>query len=290
MKVKKAVITAAAVDQHTLPLQRLVDRTGTPKTVLQLIMEEVIGAGVEEVGVVIQPQDVEAYRQAAGSEAERLVFFEQTTPRGYGHALFQSREFVGGQPFLHLVGDHLYLSAREQNCAKQLVDMATSQACAVSGVQATRENRLPYFGAIGGRRVPQQAHLYEVTTVLEKPTPTVAEQDLIVGGLRAGYYLCFFGMHVLTPTIFELLAELLSGPAPSQSVTLSAALAALAKRERYLALEVDGTRYNLGMKYGLLLTQLALGLSGRDRDPLLSELLELLALTSLATPRGDERA
>jgi len=35
-------------------------------------------------------------------------------------------------------------------------------------------------------------------TVIEKPTPTVAEQQLLVG-LGAGYYLCFFGMHVLPP-------------------------------------------------------------------------------------------
>jgi len=290
MKIKKAVITAAAQDQHTLPLQRLVDRHGVPKTVLQLIIEEVVGAGVEEVGVVIQPQDAPAYRQAAGRDAERLVFFEQPAPRGYGHALFLSHKFVAHQPFLHLVGDHLYLSTSEHNCAKQVVDMATAHACAVSGVQATRENRLPYFGAIGGRRVPQYPDLYEVTTVLEKPTPTVAEQELIVGGLRAGYYLCFFGIHVLTPEIFALLSELLAEPDPTHPVNLSLALAALAKRERYLALEVQGSRYNLGMKYGLLIAQLALGLGGQDRDQLLTELLELVALSSVPSCQGGRRA
>lgn len=208
---------------------------------------------------------------------------------GYGHALFQAREFVAGQPFLHLVGDHLYLSSTKQNCAKQLVDVASSHSCAVSGVQATRENRLAFFGTVGGRRVVQQSHLYEVTTVLEKPTPTVAEQELIVAGLRAGYYLCFFGMHVLTPGIFEILEEFLAGPAPLHPVTLSVALNHLVKRERYLALEVDGSRYNLGVKYGLLVAQLALGLSGQDRDHLLSELLELLATTSSASRGSSNR-
>jgi UTP--glucose-1-phosphate uridylyltransferase len=157
----------------------------------------------------------------------------------------------------------------------------------VSAVQATRENRLVQFGAVGGRRVPHQPHLYEVTTVLEKPTPTAAEQELIVGGLRAGYYLCFFGMHVLTPTVFELLHELLDGPNSTHPVTLSAALSTLARRERYLALEVDGSRSNLGTTYGLFLAQLALGLAGRDREILLSELLELLALVAL--PAGSHR-
>jgi UTP--glucose-1-phosphate uridylyltransferase len=257
-----------------------VDRSGVQKTVLQLIIEEVLGAGVEEIGVVIQPQDAESYRAAAGNEAARLVFFEQSAPRGYGHALFQARDFVAGQPCLHLVGDHLYLSSTERNCAKQLVDVASSHECAVSGVQATRENRLSFFGAIGGRRIPQQSQLYHVTTVLEKPTPTVAEQELIVAGLRAGYYLCFFGMHVLTPAVFDILEELLATPLRNSPVTLSAALFHLAKRERYLALEVEGSRYNIGVKYGLLMAQFAQALSGRDRDQLLSELVELLATNS----------
>ena len=48
--------------------------------------------------------------------------------------------------------------------------------------------------------------LYLVEDVLEKPTPTEAEQRLVVPGLRAGHYLCLFGMHVLTPVIMEILA------------------------------------------------------------------------------------
>jgi UTP--glucose-1-phosphate uridylyltransferase len=284
MKVTRALITAAARDQHTLPLQHLVGRNGAPKTVLQLIIEEVVGAGVDEVGIVIQPSDEESYQQAAGSEANRLVFFHQPAPRGYARALFQARDFIARQPFLHLVGDHLYLSSMEKNCARQLVDAAAAHGCSVSGVQATRENRLSLFGAVGGRRLAQQSQLYEITTVLEKPTPTVAEQELIVGGLRAGYYLCFFGMHVLTPLVFDILEDLLAGPDSIHPVTLSTALAQLAKRERYLALEVEGSRYNLGVKYGLLLAQLALGLSGRDRDQLLTELLELLATTTPTFP------
>jgi len=56
--------------------------------------------------------------------------------------------------------------------------------------------------------------LYEIEKVLEKPTPTLAEEELIVPGLRAGHYLCFFGMHVLTPTVFELLESLGERPRP----------------------------------------------------------------------------
>src|SRR6185295_14639077 len=125
-----------------------------------------------------------------------------------GHALLTARSFVGADAFLHLVGDHLAISdVSGKRCAQQLIEVATAQACAVSAVQATRENMLPYFGTIGGRLVPKTDNLYEVESVIEKPTPTQAEQSLVVPGLRAGHYLCLFGMHVLTPAVMEILAE-----------------------------------------------------------------------------------
>ncbi len=294
MDVRKAVITAAAPDQHTLPLQRLVDREGRDKTALQLIVEEVTGAGIEEICLVIRPGDQASYEQAAGEHLGLLRFVEQTEPRGYGDALLRAKDFVGDAAFLHLVGDHLYLSETDACCARQLIDVAREHECAVSAVQATRENKLPYFGAVGGSHVARHTDLYEVSTVVEKPTPTQAEQELIIAGLRSGYYLCFFGIHVLTPLVMRTLEHLLNesdaqsrtpaarssrgAGSPSQRrVTLSDALSRLAQRQRYLAAELRGTRYNIGAQYGLLIAQLALSLAGRDRDQILTELVELLA-------------
>jgi len=154
--------------------------------------------------------------------------------------------------------------------------VAEAEECSVSGVQPTRESQLPMFGAVAGRRLEGRAGMYRVDTVIEKPTPTVAEQRLVVPGLRAGYYLCFFGIHVLTPTVMELLGRALEAATDGRA-TLSDALAELARREQYLAVEEIGRRYDLGARYGLLTSQLALALSGRDRDEVLSKLVELLA-------------
>ena len=276
MKISKAVITAAGREQRTLPLHALVDRDGIQKTALQIIIEEALAAGVEDIAVIHAPGDQTAYRQAAGSHAGRLHFIEQSTPRGYGHALLCARDYVGPQPFLHFVSDHLYVNAGPRRCAQQLVAAAQVVHCAVSAVQATRESMLPFYGTVGCRRVPQSPDLYQIELVREKPTPTQAEQELMVPGLRAGHYLCFFGMHVLTPTVMDLLDEFLqqAGDAP---LALSPALAALAERERYLALEIAGRRYNIGVKYGLLQAQLALSLEGNDRAEVLAELVEVLA-------------
>ena len=127
--------------------------------------------------------------------------------------------------------------------------------------------------------------------MIEKPTPTAAEQHLIVSGLRAGYYLCFFGMHVLTPTIFEILEEQIANlpqlaGSDATGITLATALAKLAGREQYLALEKQDSRYDVGVKYGLLTAQLALALSGRDREEVLAKLLALLAQRELNAPQA----
>jgi UTP--glucose-1-phosphate uridylyltransferase len=277
MQLTKAVITAAGKNQRTLPLQSLVDRDGVSKTALTIIIEEALAAGVEEIAVVICPGDAAAYRAAAGPHAGRLQFIEQAEPRGYGHAVWCAREFTGSAPFLLLVGDHLYVSTTGAGCARQLVNLAVTADAAVSAVQATHESKLPYYGAIGGRRVASHNGLYEITDVLEKPTPTEAEQRLVVPGLRAGHYLCFFGMHVLTPTVMDLLGDLVLERGGQGGVHLSTALARLARKERYLAFEASGRRYDIGARYGLLTAQLALALEGSDRDEVLSGLVELLA-------------
>jgi UTP--glucose-1-phosphate uridylyltransferase len=172
-----------------------------------------------------------------------------------------------------MVGDHLYLSRNEISCAAQVLASAATEDCAVSAVQATHESKLPLYGAIGGRRLAGSDCLYQVETVIEKPTPTEAEQKLVVPGLRAGNYLCFFGLHVLTPTVMEILSQQLR----HGKADLSIALSEIARRERYLAHELQGRRHDIGVRYGLLTAQLALGLAGKDRDEVLTNIVELLA-------------
>jgi UTP--glucose-1-phosphate uridylyltransferase len=281
MNITKAIITAAGRDQRTLPLQTLIDSDGAEKSVLSILIEEVLRAGIEEICLVIRPGDEQPYAAEAGDHSGRLHFVHQEQRLGYGHAVYCAREFAGSEPFLHLVGDHLYVSRRDEGCAQRLVQVANREACSVSAVQSTREHLLPFYGTVGGQRVPERPDLYRIETVIEKPTPTTAEQHLIVPGLRAGHYLCFFGMHVLTPAIFDILAALLTAAADQGGIWLGEALTILAQREQYLAMEMHDQRYDLGVRYGLMTAQIALALSGQDRDIVLARLLELLAVREM---------
>lgn len=283
MRVKKAVITAAAESQRALPLQTLIDRDGEEKPVLAILIEQILDANVEEICVVVAPGAEAPYGHAAGKHVGHVRFVAQHDRRGYGHAVWCAREFLAGAPFLHLVGDHLYVNSDGAAPAARLLSVAEAEECSVSGVQITREGLLPNFGAIGGRRLPGRQGLYRIETVLEKPTPTEAEEKLNVPGMRAGYYLCFFGMHVFTPGVIELLdREVAAGG----RVPLSNALAQLARNEQYLAIEEPHRRYDIGARYGLLTAQLALALNGKDRAEVLAQLVELLAAHQAAAAAG----
>ncbi len=287
MKITKAVITAASKSQRTLPLQTLVDRDGEEKSVLRIIIEETLRAGIEEICLVICPGDEKSYAKVAGDHAGRLHFVHQKEALGYGHAIQCAQKFVDNDPVLHLVSDHLHVSRSSEGCAQQVVATAIAEKCAVSAVQSTPESALRQFGTVAGRSIRGKNNLYRIDRVVEKPTPTVAEQTLIVPGLRSSHYLCFFGIHVLTPLVFSILEEKLKIAQDPKTITLSDALEELAKREEYLALANLGWRYNIGKKYGLLTAQMALSLSGTDRNEVLSILVELLALREAGVSKSD---
>jgi UTP--glucose-1-phosphate uridylyltransferase len=308
MKIKKAVITAAARGERLYPVSDtvqkamlpVIDTDGLHKPVLQIIAEEAFGSGIEEICVVCAPGDADRYKSAFGAlkdnltksfigvewaqqEAgkldlflERVQYAEQAEPLGYGHAVSCARKFVGNEPFLLLLGDYLYVSnIKGKRSAAQLLELATAEGCPVSAVNPTPEHLIGRYGTVTGKHVPNMAGVYEVEKLIEKPSLSLAELELQTPGLRIGYYLCFFGMHVLTPAVFNILQKRIDEG--STNVLLTPALQELAESERYLALEVQGSRYDLSRQQGLMRAQVALGLAGEAHDETLSTLVELLA-------------
>ncbi len=275
MQIRKALITTAGADQRQLPIQTLVDRKGNRRTVLEILIDEVRTAGIEEIGVVIHPGDINVYSEIVAGD-QHIHFIEQDKQLGYGYAVLCGSSFIRDEYFLHLVGDHLYVNRTNVLCANHLIEISKQNKCSISAVTSTRENLIPNFGTIGGKRVHSSENLYIIDKVIEKPTPTIAEQKLIIPGLRAGHYLCFFGMHVLSPTIMAILEKNLK-VAKGYKIGLSDSLNELAKKEQYMALEKNDLRFDIGARYGLLKAQLALAISGSDRDQIMADLLDFFA-------------
>lgn len=308
MKIRKAVITAAARGERLYPvadtIQKamlpVIDIDGLHKPVIQIIAEEAFASGIEELCIVCAPGDDERYINAfrslkdnlnhsfkrvewAKTEAEKIDFLldhtqfvEQKEALGYGHAVFCAKDFVSNEPFLLMLGDYLYVSnLLQKRCAQQLIELATREQCSVSAVNPTIEHQITRYGTITGKQLPNQQGVYQIEKIIEKPSLSVAELELQTPGLRVGYYLCFFGMHVFTPVVFELLQKQIQQE--RSNVLLTPALQELAQVEKYIALEMKGSRYDLSGKQGYLRAQVALGLAGDAHNETLTTLVELLA-------------
>jgi UTP--glucose-1-phosphate uridylyltransferase len=312
MKVRKAVITAAGRGTRQYPASStvqkemfpLVDVDGLTKPTIQIIAEEALDAGIEELCIVTAPGDEEMYRRHfhgltedllpafkgkdwALQESERLARIEralhyttQSTPEGYGHAVYCAREWVGDEPFLLLLGDHVYVSSdpRGRRCARQVVDTFEAAGQTVSAVKRTPERLLHLFGTVRGEPLAGQDGAYRVTAMAEKPAPERAAENLRTPGLRPGEYLCFFGMHVFTPAIFDCLGYNIAHEVREKGeFQLTSAQAMLAEREPYLAFETRGERYDMGVPFGLVETQLALALNSPMREEMIASLIRILA-------------
>ena len=312
MKVRKAVITAAGRGTRQYPASStvqkemfpLVDVDGLTKPTIQIIAEEALDAGIEELCIVTAPGDAEMYRRHfrglsedllpafegkewALQESERLARIEQTldyvtqpSPEGYGHAVYCASDWVGDEPFLLLLGDHVYISSDPQGrrCARQVVDVFERTGQTVSAVKRTPERLLHLFGTVRGEPLAGEDGLYRVTAMVEKPSPTRAAQELRTPGLAPGEYLCFFGMHVFTPAIFDCLGYNIRHDVREKGeFQLTSAQALLAAHEPYLAFEARGERFDMGIPFGLVETQLALALNSPMREQMIASLIRILA-------------
>ena len=316
-QVKKAVITAAgrgtrqypassAVQKEMFPM---VDRDGLSKPVIQIIGEEAIAAGVEEICIVTQPGDEDVYRsyfQRMGNEelrvfrgkdwaileseklqefGERLTFVAQETQEGYGHAVYQAKEFVGDDPFLLMLGDHIYISADNggRNCARQLIDKYQASGLEVmTGVQMTPGNLLHLFGTLKCELLDPVHGYYRVDQIMEKPSEDYAAAHLRTNGLPPGSYLCHFGMHVFPSTIFDALAHHIANNIREKGeIQLTSSQeymrTDLLAEGQYGACTIDGQRFDTGIPYGLMESQIALALAGTHRAEIVEAIARLLA-------------
>jgi UTP--glucose-1-phosphate uridylyltransferase len=311
-KVRKAVITAAgrgtrqypasaAVQKEMFPL---VDRDGLTKPVIQIIGEEAIESGIEEICIITQPGEEQQYRDYfkrldaemiksfAGKEwaireseqldafGQRLRFAEQESPEGFGHAVYQARAFVGDEPFLLLLGDHVYISNLADRCARQLINVFEKYDLdAATSVQPTIEKQLYLFGTIAGAPVEATEGLYQARLIIEKPDIQTARQKLTTPGLPAGNYLAHFGMHVFGPRIFDSLEYLIANNIRQKGeIQLTSAQEHLRQHcDKYWAVVTAGERYDTGIPYGLMETQLALALNGIHRTEICEAIARILA-------------
>ncbi len=309
-RARKAVITAAGRGTRQFPATRsiqkemlpLVDRDGVTKPTIQIIVEECLASGIEEVCIVVakgeQGPFKNHFRGLSGDERatyaakpdlirqadkladmeKRIVYVEQPAPEGFGHAVFQARDFVSDEMFLLLLGDHVYTTPPGVPlCAAQLLDIGEREGAAVSvtSVRLDPESEVNVTGVVKGmardpgKRADEPGQTYDILALKEKPTPAEARAAFATPGVPPGFYLCHFGLHLFTPVIFDCLGELIeTNTRVKNEIQLTSAQELLRQRAPYLAAYLNGTRWDTGVPKGYAETQMALSLAGPFADDL----------------------
>jgi UTP--glucose-1-phosphate uridylyltransferase len=192
---------------------------------------------------------------------ERLSFVVQDRQEGLGHAIWCARDWIGREPFLVVLGDHVFVSTSGQRCAAQLVGAFSGQS--ITALAVVGEEELPGFGVARGRMSAERPGLLHVEGFAEKPDAEVARAQYSVEGVPEGKYLAHFGMHLFTPAMLEVLGEMIAtGRRGGAEYQLTAAQDILCNREPYMGLVVEGMRYDMGTPAGMIGAQMALALAG----------------------------
>jgi len=196
--------------------------------------------------------------------------------------------FVVNESFLLMVGEQIYTSGTDRRCARQIIDVFEKYGSSVSAVQQTPAELLHLFGTVRGNIIDANPRVYDIDHIYEKPPIDYAEQHLRVEGLLWGMYLCFFGMHAFTPTIFDSLQYAIDHELRDKGeIQLTSAQERLREGgERYLAFEAVGERYDIGIPFGYAQTQAALAVNSLFREQMLAELVRMLAIPSRSIPEA----
>jgi UTP-glucose-1-phosphate uridylyltransferase/mevalonate kinase len=277
-KVRKAVIPAAGFGTRLFPATKaakkelfpIVDRDGIAKPAILLIVEEALKAGVDEVIIIVQEHDLEAFQSFFNVQitienynklprhfqeyARRILeigrqvsFAIQKTQEGFGHAVYCAREAVGNEPFLLMLGDHLYRSKDEKSCAQQLIEAYNKHGISVLGLRRTPEEKIANFGTATGVWI-EENRVLNVTEFAEKPTVDYARNNLRMPGLAEDEYLTVFGQYIIKPQIFDYLEEHIANNVRERGeFQLTSALDRLRQEDGFLGLIMDGQRYDIGL-------------------------------------------
>lgn len=293
-RIKKAVIPAAGLGTRQYPASSgvrkeffpLVDADGYAKPVIHMVVEEALAAA-QEACIVCQPgaaDEFASYFSAMPDElrprfqgkewayewseqleeiGRRLTYVEQPTQEGLGHAVWCARDWLGGDRFLVLLGDHIYVSHTEDRCSQALC--GAFEEGSVTALLPVPADQVYRFGVVRGEL--EHDRKVRAEGFIEKPDVETARRECRLDGVPEGRYLAHFGMHVFTPGVLDVLDEMIrEDRREGGEFQLTTAQDVLCRRETYHGLIMDGAHFDMGTPAGMLEAQMALALSGRLRD------------------------
>ncbi|MBT3374142.1 MAG: NTP transferase domain-containing protein [Lentisphaerae bacterium] len=278
--VRKAVIPAAGFGTRMFPASKAIKKElfpiitpeGVTKPVLLANIEEAVRAGIEEIAVIVRADDqaffdqffnhlpapdlynrlpAQARQQCHDLQelGQRITLIPQESQEGFGHAVHCAREWVGNEPFLLMLGDHVYVSDTDEPCAQQLIHAYEANGNrGVVGVHAAPPEDVSHSGTITGTWIDEDQRVLQVRELAEKPNLDYARNNLAAPGLGPDQFLCLNGQYILTPEVFEHLQHDIDADVrDAGEIQLTTALEQLRKTQGLLGYVVAGNHYDTGL-------------------------------------------
>lgn len=287
-KITKAIIPAAGLGTRMLPISHSVPKEMLPIVDLPAVyhlVEEAAKSGITDI-LIITNRDKEAmedffdlsieYMNALSAKGKtkeletlkaiadlaNVYFLRQKETKGLGHAVGRARQFVGDEPFCVLYGDDVVFS--ETPVCRQMIDAYEKYGKSVVGVKPVPKADLAKYCSLKADPLPGEDNAYLCTDMIEKPKPGEEFSNLSI-----------LGRVLLTPEIFDIIDNL--EPGAGGEYQLTDAMKEIARREGVIALEYEGTRYDMGSKLGFLKANIVKGLSHPETGEGLAEFIKEIA-------------
>jgi len=275
--VRKAVLPAAGFGTRFLPATKAIPKEVLPlvdKPIIQYAVEEAVASGIEQIIIVIaagrsaiedhfdsnpvldrwleERGDIEMLRHVRRiSEIGPIAFVHQKEQLGLGHAVLMAKELVGDEPFAVLLSDDVMLNPGGDPVTRQLIEAHTAHRGSVVAVQKVPPADVSRYGIVAPRR--EEGRLYEISDLVEKPSPADAPSDLAV-----------LGRYVLTPKIFDMLEQTQHGA--GGEIQLTDAIKMLMKEQPVFGYRFDGVRHDAGTRLGWLEANVTMALESDMAD------------------------
>lgn len=286
-KVRKAIIPAAGLGTRVLPVSKAIPKEMlniVDKPAIQYIVEEAFNSGIEEVLIITNRGkeaiedhfdhafELETKLEGAKDKEDILAsvkecssfgniyFLRQKETGGLGHAVLCAKAFVGDEPFAVLYGDDVIIS--EKPVTKQLIDAYYKYEKGVVGVKEVDSESILKYCSL---KVDKMAEgNYICTDMIEKP-----KKEEIMSNFS------ILGRVVMPPQIFEILESTPKGA--GNELQLTDAMKILARTEGVIAVDYEGTRYDMGNKFGILQANIEVGLKHPETKEQLKDFINELA-------------
>src|SRR5690606_1047959 len=200
--IRKAVFPAAGLGTRFLPATKASPKEMLPlvdKPLIQYSVEEAVESGIDSI-LIITGRDKtaienhfdisyelehvlkekgkdELFKQVrAISDIAKISYTRQREALGLGHAIYQAKEYVGGEPFAALLADDVVDA--ETPALKQLIDVYEKYRAPVIATMQVSGEAISRFGVIDADEV--EPGVFKIKDMVEKPHFADAPSDLAI--------------------------------------------------------------------------------------------------------------